>query len=110
MNDSEVDLRLAALLADPSPPKRDPVFAERIVALAAYELTVRRSRRRAIAQTGREAIKLATILASFVALASAAPDSAAGLGDAISIGSPAMLGLIMLLAWGVAMRGPAALR
>ncbi len=110
MNDSEVDLGLAALLADPSSPTRDSVFAERIIALAAYELTVRRSWRSAVAQIGREAIGLATILASFVGLASAVPDSAAGLGDAISFGSPAMLGLIILVAWVVATRGSTALR
>ena len=110
MNENEVDLRLAALLADPSPPTRDSSFAERIVALAAYELAVRRSRRSVIARVGREALGLGTILASFVGLASAVPDSAAGLGDAVAVGSPAMLGLIMLVAWGVAMRGSAALR
>jgi hypothetical protein len=94
------DARLAQLLADRNPPASDNMFAERVVALASYELRLRQSRRRGFAQVGREALALVAVLASFVALARLAPD-AAGMGDSVPFGSPAMLGLLMLLGWGV---------
>ena len=104
----DIDARIAALLADPQPARPDSAFADRIVALAAYDLSTRKSRRRSLIQVGREALGLAAVLASFAILARAGPLSA-GLGDAIGFGSPAMAGLAMLLMWAlVATKGQAA--
>ena len=101
----DIDARIAALLADPQPARPDSAFADRIVALAAYDLSTRKSRRRAFIQVGREALGLAAVLASFAFLARAGP-LPAGLGDAVGLGSPAMAGLAMLLMWSiVAARG-----
>ncbi len=55
----DIDARIAALLADPQPARPDSAFADRIVALAAYDLSTRNSRRRALIQVGREALGLA---------------------------------------------------
>ncbi len=46
MTESDIDARLAALFASPAPPP-DAAFADRIVALARYDVAVRRSWRRA---------------------------------------------------------------
>lgn len=103
MTQDALDARLSALLTEPEP-AADPAFAERIVALAAHDLAVRRWRRRALARVGREAAGLAAVLAAFAALAGLG--EAAGLGDLVPLGSPAMLGLAMLGLWGlVALRG-----
>jgi len=96
----DIDARIAALLADPQPARPDSAFADRIVALAAYDLSTRKSRHRALIQVGREALGLAAVLASFAFLARAGP-LPAGLGDAIGLGSPAMAGLAMLLMWSI---------
>ena len=107
MTDStDVDARLAALLADRVEPAPDPAFADRVIALAAYDLRVRKSRRGAFAQVARETLGLAAVLAAFAFLAGMGP--AIGFGDVIPAGSPAMLGLAMLLLWVVVTsRGPA---
>ncbi len=44
----DIDARIAALLGDPKPARPDSAFADRIVALAAYDLSTRKSRRRAL--------------------------------------------------------------
>lgn len=109
MTDLETDKSLTALLAEVHPAKTDPAFTDRVVALASLDLALRRSRRRAMTRVVREAMGLVTVLISFVALARMTPDSAAGLGDAVALNSPAMLGVLMLAAWIAAMRGtPAA--
>lgn len=95
----DLDRRIAALFDAPVPPP-DQDFETRVVALAHYDLLVRRARRRAGAQVAREALTLAAVLVSFVLLARHAP-SAIGFGDHIPLGSPAMLGFAMLLAWGL---------
>ena len=108
MTDQDLDRRLAALLAEPVPAP-DAAFAERVVALAAHDLAVRRFRRRALGQVAREALALAAVLASFVLLARAAPGMPAiGPGDAVPLGSPAMIGMGLLALWGLAAARPAA--
>ena len=108
MDDAELENRLRLLLADNVEPPADPDFACRVVALAAHELKIRQSRRRAIGQVVRESLALVTFLGSFALLARNGPR--AGFGDAISIGSPAFFGIIILLIWALAMvRGPVAL-
>lgn len=93
-----LDDRLTALLADRAPAPADEAFAERVVALAAYDQRIRQAQRRGIARVGREALALVAILGCFVGLARAAPE-AAGLGETIPLASPAMLGLLMLALW-----------
>ena len=101
MTDADLDRRLAALLREAAPP-RDDRFAERVVALAAYDLALRRSRRRALARVAREAAALGAALGAFWLLAREQGDVIAGFGDAIAIASPAMLGVTLLALWGVA--------
>ncbi len=103
MNDSNqsIDARLAALLADRGPPRQDERFINCVLALASFDLRQRRARRRALARIGREALALVAVLASFATLSRLSPQAAVGLGDSISLSSPAMLGLAMLLGWGV---------
>ena len=98
----DIDRRLAALFAEAEPPA-DPLFADRLVALAAFQLAVRRHRQRAVWQVGREALALAAVLGSFVLLALRDPAGAmpADFGDALPLGSPAMLGVIVLALWGL---------
>jgi hypothetical protein len=93
----DIDRRLAGLLAAHSP-EPDPAFADRVVALASFELTLRASRRRTIAQLVKEAAALGAVLLSFALLARTAPESA-GFGDAVPLGSPAMLGVAVLALW-----------
>ena len=108
MTDEEIDARLAALLAEPAPAP-DPVFADRIVALARFDLASRRARRRSFARIGREAAALAAVLVTFALLARAPAGAAAGIGDAVPLASPAMLGVTLLALWAlVANRQPAA--
>ncbi len=105
---NDVDARLAFLLADRADAPADHAFADRVVALAAHDLRVRKVRRQAMAQVTREAVALAAVLAAFVLLARIGP-GAADLGDMVPLASPAMLGLVMLAVWGlVAARGQAA--
>ena len=101
---TDLDRRLAALF-DAPPPPADQDFTARVVALAEHDLSFRRARRRALAQTMREGLALAAVLASFVLLARST--DGAGLSDAVPFGSPAMLGLALLLSWAlVASRPP----
>ena len=95
----DLDRRIAALF-DLPPPQPDAEFTARVVALAQYDLAVARARRRSAAQVSHEALGLAAVLASFVLLARNAPD-AASLAGQIPLGSPAMLGVAMLLLWGL---------
>lgn len=105
---TDIDARLAALLADRTAAPADQLFADRVLALAAHDLRVRLARRRAFAQVAREGLALAALLAAFVMLARTGP--AAGFGDAVPATSPALLGVGILLLWGlVASRGPASL-
>jgi hypothetical protein len=103
----DLDRRLAALFDAPLPPS-DPGFTARVIALATHDLSVRRARRRALFQLGKEALALAAVLASFALLARHAPD-AAGMGDHVALGSPALLGVALIALWGiVATRTPSA--
>lgn len=100
----DLDRRLAALFDAPLP-SPDEDFTARIIALAEHDLSFRRLRRRAMAQVMREGLALAAVLASFVLLARST--DGAGLSDAVPFGSPAMLGLALLLSWAlVASRPP----
>ena len=95
----DLDRRLAALFEAPLP-KADADFTVRVMALATYDLSVRRARRRGLVQLTKEAFALAAVLASFVLLARHAPDMA-GSSDHLALGSPAMLGLALLALWGI---------
>lgn len=106
MTDSDLDARLAALLADPSVPAKDERFAERVIALAGQEMALRRRRRSAIHRVGLETLAFLAVLGAFTFLARVAPD-AAGPGDSIALGSPAMAGLLVLLMWGMTTVAPA---
>lgn len=97
---SDIDIRLAGLLRDHTDAPTDQAFVDRIIALAGHDLRVRRMRRRAIAQVAREAVALAAVLGAFVLLARIG-SNAADFGDMIPLASPAMMGLIMLLVWGL---------
>lgn len=100
MTDSrDIEERLGALLAYPVEPESDPAFADRVVMLASYELKLRRARRRALVQIGKEALALGAILIVFAFLSDRG--AAAGFGESIPAGSPAMAGLVMLLLWGI---------
>jgi len=96
----DIDLRISALFAAPDPAP-DPGFAERVIALAAYDLKVRRARRAAVAQVGREALGLVAVLICFGLLTLKAAGQPAGPGDVVPLGSPAMLGLALLALWGL---------
>ena len=53
-------------------------------------------------QIGREALALAAVLATFVLLSvKMAGPAPAGLGDALPLGSSAMIGLVVLALWGL---------
>lgn len=99
MSDSPTDARLAALLNDVGKAESDPEFSERVLALAAYDLRLRRARREAISQVGWEAVGLLSVIVLFVLLARIGPP--AGMSDALSANSPAMLGVILLLLFGL---------
>lgn len=96
----DLDIRLASMFAAPDPAP-DPRFAERVIALAAYDLKVRRARRAAATQVGREALALVAVLICFCLLTLQAPGQPAGSGDAVPLGSPAMIGLALLALWGL---------
>lgn len=106
MNEHDVDARLEALFMERAPAP-DPAFSDRVIALAAYEQTERRSRRRALRRVASETFALIAVLATFALLARAGPE-AAGLGDTIPLASPAMLGLAVLGLWAVVGIRPAA--
>ena len=106
MNEHDVDARLKALFAEP-PPAPDPAFSERVIALAAYERTERRARRRLVRRVASDTLALIAVLATFVLLARAGP-IAADFGDTIPLASPAMLGLAMLGLWAAVGFRPAA--
>lgn len=94
----DVDRRLSALFEEfDSPP--DPVFAARVVALAAYDSKVRRARRAAVALVLREALALVALLVCFGLLALQPPGQPVGPGDALPLGSPAMIGVALLALW-----------
>lgn len=95
---TDTDARLSALLAHSGPTQPDPAFADRVVALAAHDVAARRARRRGLAQIAREALVLAAVVTSFVLLARAEP-MLAGAGNSISLGGPAMMGILALLMW-----------
>ena len=101
MTDSDLDTRLAALFCEAAPAP-DSRFAERIVALAAYELSLRRSRQSGMAKVAREAVGLGAALAAFALLARLPADALAGFGDAMPIASSGMLGVALLALWGIA--------
>jgi hypothetical protein len=105
MTDDEIDARLAALMAGPAAAP-DPAFADHVVALARFDLARRRARRRAFARVGREALALVAVLATFALLARLPSGPAAGLGDALPLASPAMLGVILLGLWAAAVNRP----
>ena len=101
----DVDRALAALFAEPAPPP-DAAFAERIVALARYDQALAEKRRAAFAQVIREAAALGAVLVSFVLLARMVPDGA-DMGDAVPLGSPAMIALALLGLWALVGSRPA---
>lgn len=105
MNEHEVDLRLRALFDDPLP-AADPAFSDRVVALAAYEQSVRLTRRRMARRITSETLALVAVLVTFTLLARAAP-MPADLGDTVPLASPAMLGLTMLALWAMVGLRPA---
>jgi hypothetical protein len=100
MTDDDLDTRLAALLSEAAPPA-DARFANRIVSLAAYDLSLRRSRRRVFERVAQEAAALGAALSAFALLARLPADALAGFGDAMPIASPAMLGVALLALWGI---------
>ena len=105
MTDLDLDARLSALLRDEQQTLKDDGFADRVVALAAYDLSNRKWRRNAVARIGRETLAFVAMLAAFAMLARTAPDIA-GAGDIIPLASPAMLGLVVLLMWGTTTLSP----
>lgn len=106
MTDAELDARLAELLRDERSAPPDKGFADRVIALAAYDLARRHWRHRTTIRIAREAVAFAAILAAFIFLARIGPQSA-GPGDIIPLASPAMAGLVMLLLWGMTTLSPA---
>lgn len=106
MNDTELDERLAALLRDDSPVQARDDFADRIVALAAHDLSQRQWRRRTVMRIGRETLGLIAVLFVFAVLARMAPESV-GFGDILPLASPAMAGLVMLIMWSLVSLSPA---
>lgn len=104
MTDADLDLRLAELLRDDVAPPSDG-FADRVIALAAYDLSRRQWQRRTAVRVGIETLALVAVLAAFALLARLAPDSA-GLGDSIPLASPAMAGLVMLAMWAMTSLSP----
>ena len=104
---NDIDRRLKALFAEP-PTQADRVFAERVIALAAYESKLEQARRRGRVRLAAEAAALTAVLATFALIASLPSPSKAGFGDNVALTSPAMLGLALLALWAlVATRGPA---
>ena len=106
MNVDELDARLAAVLRDDSTAQRSDDFADRIVALAAYDLSQRQWRRHTILRIGRETLGLIAVLFVFATLARMAPERV-GFGDLLPLASPAMAGLVMLALWSLVAISPA---
>ena len=106
MSDTDLDARLAALLRDESPVQKHDAFADRVVALAAHDLSQRQWRRRTAVRIGRETLGLIAVLFVFAILARMAPDSV-GFGDILPLASPAMAGLIVLAMWSLVTLSPA---
>lgn len=93
----DVDVRLSALFEEfDSPP--DPIFAARVIALAAYDSKVRRARRAAMTLVVREALALVAVLVCFCLLTLRAGEPV-GPGDALPLSSPAMIGVALLALW-----------
>lgn len=101
MTEDDIDLRLKALLAE-APSAPDTAFANKIIALAAYDAALHRARRRTTFRIVGECAALAVILVAFAALARSPGPALAGLGDTIPMASPAILGIAMLALWCVA--------
>jgi hypothetical protein len=106
MNDAELDARLTSLLRDDSAARPSDGFADRIMALAAYDLSQRQWRRRTVARIGRETLGLVAVLVVFAVMARMAPNSGAP-ADILPLASPAMVGVVMLAMWSVASLSPA---
>ncbi len=106
MNEAELDARLASLLRDGSPRQGSDDFADRVIALAAYDLSQRRWRRRTAVRIGLETLGLIAVLFVFAMLARMAPESV-GWGNILPLASPAMAGLVMLLMWSLVSVSPA---
>lgn len=107
MTDPDLDRRLKALFAEP-PPSPDPDFAVRVVALAAYDLSLRRARRRGLVRIAGETAALVAVLGAFALIARLPTGKLAGFGDTIALASPAMLAVALLAMWAlVATRDPA---
>lgn len=106
MNDAKLDARLAALLRDDSPVEPSEGFANRIVALAAHDLSRRQWRRRTAMRIGRETLGLVAVVFVFTALSRMAPEGV-GFGDILPLASPAMAGLVILALWSVVSLSPA---
>ena len=100
MTDEDLDTRLTALFRE-APPQPDARFADRVVTLAAYDLSLRRSRRRVLVRIAQEAAALGAALSAFALLARLPAEALAGFGDAMPIASPAMLGVTLLALWGI---------
>ena len=106
MNDAELDARLAALLQEKSEVPASDGFADRVVALAAHDLSQRQWRRRTAMRIGRETLGLIAVLFVFGTLARMAPNSV-GSGDMLPVASPAMAGLVLLAMWSLVSISPA---
>lgn len=106
MTDHDIDAQLCKLFAE-EPPAADAAFADRVVALAAYDQAARRTRRRALRRAASDSLALVAVVATFALLARAAP-VAADLGDTIPLTSPAMLGVAMIGLWSLVGLRPAA--
>ena len=106
MNDAQLDARLSALLRDDSPAGSSDDFAERVIALVAHDLSRRQWRRRTAVRIASETLALLAVLSVFAMLSRMAPDNV-GSGDILSLASPAMLGLVVLVMWGLTALSPA---
>ena len=106
MNDDELDARLATLMRDDFRDEPSKGFADRIVALAAHDLSQRQWRRKTAVRIGRETLGLVAVLFVFAALARLGPESV-GSGDILPLSSPAMAGLVMLALWSLVSLSPA---
>jgi len=94
----DVDVRLSALFEEFDSP-RDPGFAARVIALAAYDAKVRRARRAAVTLVVREALALVAVLVCFCLLTLQPPGQPVGPGDILPLSSPAMIGVALLALW-----------
>ena len=87
------DDKLSALFRDDGP-IADDGFTRRVIALAALEDRLAAKRHRAVRRLGVDFAALTGILAAFAALARIGPSS-----PTVAIGSPAMVGLLLLASW-----------